>query len=103
VHVDDLAVLYRIVLERGEGLGYLIGASGANPTVRELGQALAGPGGFVAEGAEASRARLGAAYADALMLDQQATGAKARALGWTPVRRGLIEELQPQNTGKASG
>ncbi|MFI5934467.1 NAD-dependent epimerase/dehydratase family protein [Actinoplanes sp. NPDC051494] len=102
VHVDDLAVLYRIVLERGEGLGYLIGASGDNPTVAELGAAVAGVGGFVPESADTSRLRLGGAFADALMLDQQATGAKARSLGWTPTRRTLIEELQPQGTGKAS-
>ncbi|GAA2480674.1 NAD-dependent epimerase/dehydratase family protein [Winogradskya humida] len=91
VHVDDIAALYRIVLERGEGLGYLIGASGDNPSVRELGEAL---GGFVAESAEVSRQRLGVAYADALLLDQGASGAKARGLGWTPAGSSLVEELR---------
>jgi nucleoside-diphosphate-sugar epimerase len=94
VHVDDLAVLYRTVLERREALGYLIGASGANPTVRELAEARAGAAGVVPESVEASRERLGALFADALLLDQQSSGAKAKALGWTPKGPSLIEELR---------
>lgn len=95
VHVDDVAALYRIVLERGEGLGYLLGVSGHNPTVRELGEAVAGgPDGVVAETPEQSRERLGRRRAEALMLDQQATGAKARSLGWTPTRPPLVDELR---------
>ncbi|WP_306205218.1 NAD-dependent epimerase/dehydratase family protein [Actinoplanes sp. RD1] len=91
VHVDDLAVLYRIVLERGEGLGYVIGASGDNPTVRELGEAV---GDVQPETPEESRARLGDRLADALLLDQRAAGAKARSLGWTPSRPSLIDDLR---------
>ena len=94
VHVDDVAALYALVLEHGEALGYLIAASGDNPTVRELGEAAAGPAGVAPESAEASRQRLGAAFADALLLDQAAEGAKAKALGWKPAGPALVEELR---------
>ncbi|WP_305783478.1 NAD(P)H-binding protein [Symbioplanes lichenis] len=91
VHVDDLAVLYRIVLERGEGLGYVIAASGHNPTVRELGEAV---GDVQPETPDESRRRLGAPFADALLLDQQAAGTKARTLGWTPARPTMLDDLR---------
>ena len=94
VHVDDLAALYALVVERGEGLGRLIGVGGDNPTVREIGQAAAGAGEVVAETADESRERLGAAYADALLLDQQASGARARSLGWAPAATTLVEEFR---------
>ena len=93
VHVDDLAGLYLAVLEAGSGLGYLIGVSGSNPTVRELGEAW-GSGQVEPEDPAATRARLGEGFADALMLDQQAAGDKARSLGWTPSRPTLVEEFR---------
>ncbi|WP_433675109.1 NAD(P)H-binding protein [Microbacterium gorillae] len=98
VDVDDLAALYVRALESGRAGQTYIGASGHNPTVRELGEAIAtGFGvtaGVRAEGVDDSRARLGEAFADALLLDEQATGAKARAeLGWQPVARPLLEQL----------
>jgi nucleoside-diphosphate-sugar epimerase len=94
VHVDDLAALYALVVESGAALGHLIGASGANPTVRELGEAAAGPAGVAPESEDASRERLGAAFADALLLDQATEAAKARALGWKPAGPTLTEELR---------
>ncbi len=94
VHVDDVATLYRTVLERGVGLGYLVGVGGESPTVREIGEALAGDAGVVPESADASRERLGAPFADALLLDQQATGAKAKALGWNPKGPSLLDDLR---------
>jgi nucleoside-diphosphate-sugar epimerase len=93
VHVDDLAALYVLVLESGVGAGYVLGASGVNPTVRELGEAASG-GDVEPEGVEASRARLGAPFADALLLGQQATGAKAKSFGWTPSAPTLVDELR---------
>lgn len=98
VDVDDLAALYVLALESGRAGETYIGASGQNPTVRELGEAVAS-GSRVAEGVRAesieqTRARLGEAFADALLLDEQATGAKARAeLGWTPTARPLRDQL----------
>jgi len=93
VHVDDLADLYVRVIEGAEPVGRVLGLSGHNATVAELGEAVDG-GPVVPEGADASRARLGALFADALMLDQQGTGAKARSLGWNPARPSLLEELR---------
>lgn len=95
IHVDDLADLYVAVLDKGKRGEEYIGASGANPTVRELGEAAAGArGSVVAESDDATRARLGADFADALLLDQQASGAKARVdLGWAPTRPSLVSEL----------
>ncbi|MEU7872285.1 NAD-dependent epimerase/dehydratase family protein [Dactylosporangium sp. NPDC049140] len=94
VHVDDVAVVYRLVLEHGSGLGRVVVASGVNPTVRELAEAAAGGAGVAPESVEDTRARLGAGFADALLLDQQATGAKARGLGWTPSGPSLVQELR---------
>lgn len=94
IHVDDLAALYRTVLERGEALGYLVGANGEKPTVHELATARAGAAGVVPETVEESRERLGALFADALLLDQQTAAAKARGLGWTPKGPSLVEDLR---------
>ncbi len=86
VHVDDLASLYVLAVENGTGGQIYIGASGNNPTVRRLAEAAVGAGGTVApESPDDSRARFGAPFADALLLDEQAFGRKARAdLGWDP-------------------
>lgn len=98
VDVDDLAALYVLALEGGRGGQAYIGASGQNPTILELGEAIASGYGVAdgvrAESVEETRARLGEAFADALLLDEQATGAKARAeLGWVPSARPLVEQL----------
>ncbi len=89
VHVEDLADLYLRALDAPGGQSY-IGASGQNPTVREIGEALGGNIAFA--GDEATRENLGA-FGEALLLDQAATGAKAKSLGWQPSRPSLIEEL----------
>jgi len=105
VHVDDLAELYVLAVERGDQDGYLVAASGHNPTVRDLAQAgvegQPGVGGqadahaaVVAESVDESRERLGTDFADALLLDQVATGAHARSLGWQPSHPTLVEELR---------
>ncbi len=97
VHVDDLAALYVLALENAAAGSTYIGASGQNPTVRQLVETAAqaaGLAGVTAESADASRERLGAGYADALLLDQQATGSRARIdLGWEPNGPSLVEEL----------
>ena len=97
VHVDDLADLYVAVLERGLAGHRYLGASGHNPTARELGEAashrLGLAGRVVPESVDDTVTRLGA-FGEALLLDQQASGAHARAtLGWEPRRRSLLDEI----------
>ncbi|MFF1632971.1 NAD-dependent epimerase/dehydratase family protein [Leifsonia sp. NPDC058248] len=97
VHVDDLAALYVLAFENGDAGAVYIGANGTNPTVRELSEAAAEAAGIAAVEAESddeSRKRLGGAFADALLLDQEASGSKARIdLGWEPNGPSLVEEL----------
>ncbi|MBA8794937.1 nucleoside-diphosphate-sugar epimerase [Friedmanniella endophytica] len=95
VSTADLADLYVRALERSAGHTTYIGATGQNPTVREIGQAFVGPDRTVVPGSPAeAEERLGAGFAEALLLDQQASGAKARTeLGWEPTGRSLVEEI----------
>ncbi|TDW51037.1 nucleoside-diphosphate-sugar epimerase [Curtobacterium sp. PhB42] len=94
VHVDDLGELYVLALERAELDGYIVAATGDNPTVRELAEAGAHGAPVVAESVDASRERLGGAFADALLLHQEASGAHARsAFGWNPTHPSLVQDL----------
>ncbi|MDQ1588948.1 MAG: hypothetical protein QOJ77_2113 [Microbacteriaceae bacterium] len=98
VHVDDLAALYVLAYENAAAGSVYAGASGQNPTVREMGEAAAKAAsiasGVVPETVAATRARLGDAFADALILNQKATGSRAKIdLGWEPNRPSLVEEL----------
>jgi nucleoside-diphosphate-sugar epimerase len=93
VHVDDLADLYLLVLEQAPGGQAYLAASGDNPTVREIALAFVGTdGAVVAESEDETRARLGEAFAEALLLDQQAT--PASPFGWAPQRPSLVDELR---------
>jgi nucleoside-diphosphate-sugar epimerase len=98
VHADDLGRLYALALARAEAGSCYLGASGLNPTVREIGEAadrgLGGEGRVAASTVEETVARLGP-LAEALLLDQQATGEHARReLGWEPTGIGLLEDLE---------
>jgi nucleoside-diphosphate-sugar epimerase len=94
VHVDDLARLYRAVLEHDGPIGRVVASGGSPATVREIAEAVAGPSGVMPETADATRARLGAAFADALLLDQAASGDFARsALGWIPEHASVVDEV----------
>lgn len=91
VHVDDLADLYVRVLEKGAAVGYVIAASGENPTVREIAESAGTDPQLLEETPDASRERLGTAFADALLQDQAATGEYAKqAYGWSPSRGGWL-------------
>jgi len=91
VHVDDLARLYLLAVTHPVAVGRLIASDGAPVSVREVAEAA---GADVApESVEATRSRLGGAFADALLLDQAAFGAEARGLGWTPEHAGVLQEL----------
>jgi nucleoside-diphosphate-sugar epimerase len=98
VHVDDLAALYVLALEYGVAGATYIGAGGQSPTVRELGEVAAQAadvaGGVAAESVDETASRLGEGLAEALLLDQQARGIRARVdLGWEPNGPALLEEL----------
>lgn len=93
IHVDDLAELYVAVLEQAPGGERYLGVSGDNPTVRELGEAVAGS--VAPTTVDQVHERLGEGFGDALLLDQQASGDKAReAFDWKPSRPSLVEELR---------
>ena len=92
VHVDDLATLYVAVLESGRALGRVLAVTDENPSVRDLGEATGAE--VVGESPDATRARLGEAFADALLLDQTfVPGRKAVELGWTPVGPTLVDDI----------
>jgi nucleoside-diphosphate-sugar epimerase len=91
VHVDDLADLYLLALEKAPGGRAYVGASGQNPTVRELAEAITPS--VVRESDVDTIARLGA-FGEALLLDQQASGDRARSdLRWAPSRPSLVDLL----------
>ncbi|WP_345544847.1 NAD-dependent epimerase/dehydratase family protein [Microbacterium jejuense] len=91
VHVDDLARLYLLAVTHPDAVGRLIASDGAPVSVREVAEATGSDAS--PESVEATRARLGTAFADALLLDQAAFGAEARELGWTPEHHGVLHEL----------
>ena len=98
VHVDDLAALYVLALEQAEAGSVFMAVEGEASTMREIAAAASVAGG--AGGAtrswpvEEARASLGP-LVDALLIDQQATSARARELlGWRPSRPDVLEDLQ---------
>jgi nucleoside-diphosphate-sugar epimerase len=98
VHVDDLADLYLLALERAPAGTLLLGVAGPSRAVRDI--AAAASRGAGAEGRtvawplEEARQKLGA-YADALVMDQQASGRLAQELlGWKPHRPDMLEDVE---------
>ena len=98
VHVADLAVLFRRVLEDGSARGRYVVDDGSNPTVAELTQAAAvavGAPGAVPGSDDEARARLGNAFAEVLLLDQGTDAVRARSeLDWRPSRPSLVDEFR---------
>jgi nucleoside-diphosphate-sugar epimerase len=92
VHVEDTAALYLLVLLAGRQVGRVLAVTSDAPTVRELAEATGEP--VAPEPVEATRARLGAEFADALLLDQQFDNGYARSLGWTPQQPSLLAEIR---------
>jgi nucleoside-diphosphate-sugar epimerase len=98
VNVDDLADLYLLAHEKAPPGTLLLGVSGPSRRVSEIAAAAsrgAGAGGrTVATPLEEARKKLGA-YADALVLDQQASGRRAQELlGWKPWRPDVLEDIE---------
>ncbi|HEY2479096.1 MAG TPA: NAD-dependent epimerase/dehydratase family protein [Solirubrobacterales bacterium] len=98
VHAADLATFFRLALEDDAARGYYVVGDDLNPTVAELTEAAAvavGAPGAVPGSDEEARSRLGDYLAEALLLDQAARSAKAKAeLGWSPSHPGLVEEFR---------
>lgn len=97
VHVDDLARCYVAALEKAEPGSLFIAADDQVMQLQEIaewGSRAAGISGRVQSWQlEEARAAMGV-LADALALDQQATGAKAKqVLHWQPQAPSLIDEL----------
>jgi nucleoside-diphosphate-sugar epimerase len=98
VHVADLAVVFRRVLENDAAHGYYVVGNGLNNTLAELTEAAAvavGAPGAVAGSEEEARARLGGSFAEVLLLDQAVTATRAHTeLGWQPTHPGLVDEYR---------
>ncbi|MFF8883533.1 NAD-dependent epimerase/dehydratase family protein [Streptomyces flaveolus] len=97
VHVDDLAELYVLALEKAPAGSYFLGASGVNPTVQELTEAVSRSVGLAgrveAEPVMQTLDRLGL-LGEALLLDQQASGETARrVLGWSPQGPSVLDDI----------
>lgn len=98
VHVADLAVVFRRVLESDAAHGYYVVGNGLNNTLAELTEAAAvavGAPGAVPGSDEEARARLGDYFAEVLLLDQAVTSTKVRTeFGWEPTHPGLVDEYR---------
>jgi nucleoside-diphosphate-sugar epimerase len=98
VHVDDLADLFLLALERAPAGTLLLAVNDdeAHPVAELAAAASRGAGAGVTQAwpLEEARQKLGA-YADALVLDQRASGRRAKELlGWSPSRPGILEDLE---------
>jgi nucleoside-diphosphate-sugar epimerase len=98
VHVDDLADLYVLTLERAPAGTLLLGVSGPSYPVRDVAAAASRGAGAEARTTawplEEARKKMGA-YADALVLDQLASGKRAQELlGWRPHRPDVLQDIE---------
>lgn len=93
IHVDDLARLYRVIVEQGAE-GVFLAVDDAPVRVEDVAIAAseaAGAGGATrAIGLEAAREKMGP-VADAMCLDQTLRAPAARALGWAPRHHSFID------------
>ena len=97
IHIDDLAVLFALALERAAAGSAYIAVDDTQLTVNAMAEAAsrgAGKGGAVTHWPlEEARKAMGA-FADALAIDQAATSAKARReLSWTTRASTAIDDL----------
>ena len=98
VHVEDLAKVFRGVLEDDTARGYYVVGNGLNPTVAELTEAAAvaaGAAGAVPGSEAEARQRLGDYFAEVLLLDQGTGAVRARTeLDWQPTHPSLTDEFR---------
>ncbi|MGA9522224.1 MAG: NAD-dependent epimerase/dehydratase family protein [Myxococcaceae bacterium] len=108
VHVEDLADLYVLALEKGSTGSVFLGVADAPVKVRDIAEAASEAAGVAGKVAawplEQARQKLGP-FADALALDQQFSSQRAQdLLGWNPSRPGILEELRAGSyVGKKAG
>jgi nucleoside-diphosphate-sugar epimerase len=108
VHVDDLAVLYALALERAPAGTLLNGVAGPPLRVRDLAEAASEGAGFEAPPvpwpvADAAL-ELGTDDADGVTRDHRISGERARTLlGWDPPARSPLDELRSGQTAAGSG
>lgn len=101
VHVDDLADLYVLAFDAAGDDDYIFAVSEEEASVRDLAEAAAHGRPIIDETPDETRARLGQAYADALLTDQVASSAHARSsLGWSPSRPSLVDDLRDGSYAK---
>jgi len=96
VHVDDVASAYALALDHaGNGARYLL-VDESHFTVRELAEAAAAAVGVPAQAMSAEQAIVMMGdYGRALLLDSQATAARARReLGWKPMHTSFVAEAK---------
>ena len=106
VDVGDLAQLYVLALEKASAASLYFAAHGPAYRVSELAEAAslaAGTNGKTqAWPLDEARKTLGP-FADALVLDQQISGEKAkRELGWSPHGAPVLEELKTKSYARAA-
>jgi len=93
IHREDLAELYRLVIER-RTLGVVHGVDGAMPTVQDAARAAGaavGSGSVHLVPVAEARKTMGP-LADALTLDQQIVSSRGKELGWKPIHRPFTED-----------
>jgi nucleoside-diphosphate-sugar epimerase len=101
VHVDDLGELYALALEKAPPAGLYNGTSGEVITLGDIGRTIARRHGaeYVPWPMEEARKVLGAAYAEAIDLDQVIRSPAALALGWKPTAPTLAADLATGSYG----
>jgi nucleoside-diphosphate-sugar epimerase len=94
IHVEDLARLYRLIVERhGRGVFHAVDGTAVPlaEVARAASEAAGGSGATVRMPLVEARERLGA-YADALALDQLVESERMGELGWRPLRPSFLAE-----------
>jgi nucleoside-diphosphate-sugar epimerase len=104
VHVDDLAVLYRLILEKADPGAVIHGATGETLKVKQMAEAAAKGAGVPNKvnywPVDQARGVLGP-FADALALDQGVISVVAPKLGWKPRTAGVLEDLERGSYARA--
>jgi nucleoside-diphosphate-sugar epimerase len=94
VHRDDLAELYRLVVERN-GKGIFHGVDGASPTLGDAAKAAsaaAGKGGAVRPVPVSEARRKLGGMAEAMTMDQVVVSVRAGTVGWQPKHPPFVQD-----------